>query len=119
LIEVYPHPAIVQLLRLKKRLPYKVARSGRYWRSETPRPGIAVRIDRLLAAFNALRIALDQHIDRIELPVLAPVRLSRLKPLEDALDALVCCWVGIEFLEGRTEAYGDSTAAIWVPRAAG
>ena len=31
------------------------------------------------------------------------------------LDALVCAWTGIRYLEGRATAYGDVTAAIWVP----
>lgn len=119
LIEVYPHPAIVQLLGLQKRLPYKVARSGRYWRNETPRPGIAARIDRLLSSFAMLRAALDGKIDGILLPASTPARLAQLKPLEDSPDALVCCWVGAAFLDGRANAYGDSTAAIWVPTAAG
>ena len=28
---------------------------------------------------------------------------------------LICAWVGIEHLEGRTVGMGDHTAAIWVP----
>ena len=35
MIEVYPHPAIVALLSLDRRLPYKVDRRGRYWREES------------------------------------------------------------------------------------
>lgn len=34
---------------------------------------------------------------------------------EDALDALVCAWVGTEHLAGRTAALGDAEAAIWTP----
>lgn len=41
--------------------------------------------------------------------------LTELKPLEDSLDALVCAWVAMEHLRGRTCALGDSTAAIWCP----
>ena len=41
--------------------------------------------------------------------------LSGLKRCEDALDALVCAWVGAEFLAGRTTGLGDDTAAIWCP----
>ena len=35
--------------------------------------------------------------------------------VEDMLDALICAWIGIEHLEGRTIGLGDATAAIWVP----
>jgi predicted RNase H-like nuclease len=42
---------------------------------------------------------------------------ARLKRFEDALDALVCAWVGIEHLAGRTRALGDGDAAIWSPQA--
>jgi len=31
------------------------------------------------------------------------------------LDGLICAWIGIEHLEGRTTGRGDATAAIWVP----
>ncbi|MDW7774366.1 MAG: hypothetical protein SCH71_15885 [Desulfobulbaceae bacterium] len=41
---------------------------------------------------------------------------SYLKRYEDALDALVCAWVGVKFLEGETQPLGDETAAIWCPR---
>jgi len=41
--------------------------------------------------------------------------LTSLKSVEDMLDALICAWIGIEHLEGRTVGLGDATAAIWVP----
>jgi predicted RNase H-like nuclease len=43
------------------------------------------------------------------------VPVSGLKRYEDSLDALVCAWVGAKYLEGETVAYGDHTAAIWIP----
>jgi len=113
-IEVYPHAAIVRLMRLKKRLKYKVGRSWKLWHGEP----VTTRIGHLLEAFRKLKAALDRKIAGIDLPLpaLADVRsLSSLKAYEDALDALVCAWVGICYLEGRAEALGDETAAIWVP----
>ena len=32
------------------------------------------------------------------------------------LDGLICAWLYIEYLEGRTVGLGDHTAAIWVPQ---
>jgi predicted RNase H-like nuclease len=43
------------------------------------------------------------------------ISASGLKRYEDALDALVCAWVGAKYLLGEAVAYGDGTAAIWVP----
>jgi hypothetical protein len=39
-----------------------------------------------------------------------------LKRYEDALDALISAWVGVEFINGRAIPYGDDAAAVWVPR---
>lgn len=51
---------------------------------------------------------LDAHI---RLPHPNDVKtLSALKPFEDALDALVCCWVGGAFLAGTAYSLGDETA---------
>jgi hypothetical protein len=38
-----------------------------------------------------------------------------MKRYEDALDAILCAWVAIEFLEGNAEPLGDEQAAIWTP----
>lgn len=115
LIEVYPHPALLHLLRRDYRVPYKVSKAGKYW----PRPAtIAQRRKHLLAEFKAIRRALAKSIDGICL-MLPPVRqnkpLTHLKRYEDALDALICCWVGSQVLDGRATAYGDAAAAIWIP----
>ena len=37
------------------------------------------------------------------------------KVYEDGLDAVVCAWVGSEYVEARAEPFGDAKAAIWVP----
>ena len=118
LIECYPHVALLALLNRNYRVPYKVSRSAQYWKAE--RPPIAERVKRLLAEFTAIHQALSQRISAIPLTLLQPhevTTLSSLKPVEDMLDALICAWIGIEHLEGRTVGLGDATAAIWVPQA--
>jgi predicted RNase H-like nuclease len=114
LIEVYPHTALLSLLRRSKRVPYKVSKSARYW------PGNAVpeRISLLLQQFREILDALEQRLGRLplELPREGTVgNLSRLKPYEDALDALVCAWMGLEYSAGRATALGDMHAAVWCP----
>lgn len=116
LLEVYPHVALLALLQLDFRLPYKVSRSSQYWKND--KPPIRTRIERLLRAFTQIRSTLAQEIAGIALPLPAAEQvrsLAALKPLEDSLDALICAWVGIEHLHGRTLGLGDSTAAIWCP----
>ena len=114
LLEVYPHPALLSLLRRGYRVPYKVSKARRYWPSLPP----AQRIHSLLLELGAIHGALSAVFGPlgIPLPPAASVRtLSELKRYEDALDALVCAWVGVRYLEGATVALGDGTAAIWCP----
>ena len=116
LIECYPHVALLALLRRDCRVPYKVSRSCQYWKAE--QLSRHERIERLLDQFRAIKTGLDDHISGI--PELIPepaevTTLASLKPVEDMLDALICAWMGIEHLEGRTLGLGDATAAIWVP----
>jgi predicted RNase H-like nuclease len=108
LVEVYPHIPVMRLLGENYRVPYKWQRSTRYW------PGVPAgkRRAKLLAIWARILDALKQRIAGIylQLPSAGP-----LKRYEDALDGLVCAWVGIEYLAGRAQSYGDHTAAIWVP----
>jgi predicted RNase H-like nuclease len=111
---VYPHPALLALLHLDYRVPYKVSRAGKYWKGAS----VAERISRLLTEFREIHAALTSIFG--ELPVALPspeevMSLSVLKRYEDALDALVCAWVGVRFAQGGAAAYGDEVAAIWVP----
>lgn len=118
-IEVYPHVALLALLQLDFRLPYKVSRSSQYWKAE--QLPVAARIQRLLERFEQIRAALEQQIGSIALFLPASqdvASLASLKPLEDVLDALICAWVGMEHLHGRTRGLGDRTAAIWCPAGA-
>ena len=77
------------------------------------------RIERLLEQFQAIKTGLNQHISGIPDFIPAPYEVSTLaslKSVEDMLDGLICAWIGIEHLEGRTVGLGDDTAAIWVPQ---
>jgi predicted RNase H-like nuclease len=114
LVEVYPHPALLTLLNRERRVPYKVSKASTYWRGVS----IPERIGRLLDEFANIQRGLEQHIDdmAIRLPHADDVKtLSALKPVEDALDALVCCWVGGAYLAGTAYPLGDETAAVWCP----
>ena len=114
LVEVYPHPALMALTGASYRLCYKVSRSRKYWPDSTP----AERRANLLVQFQSILSALNDEIR--DLPIELPdptsaVPVSGLKRYEDSLDALVCAWVGMKYLEGEAVTYGDHTAAIWIP----
>jgi predicted RNase H-like nuclease len=114
LVEVYPHPALLTLLSANYRVPYKEGKRRKYWPQDTP----DVRKVKLLTQFADILAALRQQIHNIQLPLPAPnsnPKSTLLKRFEDALDALVCAWVGIRCLTGNVTSFGDATAAIWVP----
>ena len=116
-IECYPHVALLALLKRDYRVPYKVSRSGKYWKAD--QLSRRERIERLLEQFQAIKDGLDEHISGIPDVIPAPSEVSTLaslKQVEDMLDGLIYAWIGIEHLEGRTVGLGDNTAAIWIPQ---
>lgn len=101
LIEVYPHPALMMLLDEDYRLLYK-------------KGDLEVRLQNL----NRINQALCHKFGSTSLILPEfPTTKAALKPYEDAIDALVCAWVGTCYLEGCIQSYPDkgTTDAIWVP----
>ena len=97
------------------RVPSKVRKSRKYW----PRESVPGRIRYLLEELTTIREALGKVFEGVmlELPEPGAVKsLAALKRYEDALDALVCAWVGVEYLAGRAVPLGDDDAAIWCPK---
>lgn len=118
LIEVYPHPALIELMAAPRRLPYKMAKTSRYW----PELSALERRAKLIAQWRTIAERLERHIDGVAslLPVPADAAPgSLLKGYEDALDAVVCGWVGTCVIEGAAIALGDADSAIWIPGAPG
>jgi predicted RNase H-like nuclease len=116
LLEVFPHPGLLALLNRPMRVPYKAAKLARYW----PDLDRAQRLRRLLREWRAILAALGRKIDGVAIPLpraASGFSLAALKRYEDALDAVVCAWVGTMYAEGKVVAYGDDASAIWVPAA--
>jgi predicted RNase H-like nuclease len=116
LAEVYPHPALLHLLGKDFRYKYKIGRASEYWPDKTP----ADRRQKIVKNWRKIIDALSVTISKIDLPLPAKADLENypstsLKRFEDALDALVSGWVGIKYFEGDCTAYGDESAAIWIP----
>jgi len=119
-LETYPHPVIIEMLELKERLRYKVAKRQKYWPKSTPDErwrNVASELDRLHSAL-ATRIA--GFVDKVPkacaiLDASPKSKGATLKGIEDALDAVVCSLVGCEFLAGRAVPFGNQHSTIWVP----
>ena len=113
-IEVYPHPALVELAGASMRLPYKASRVRSYWPWARP----SARRLRLYKIWSEIIKLLDEKIGGVAaaLPVLdLSAGTVELKAYEDSLDAIVCAWVAICALEGKARAFGDENSAIWIP----
>jgi predicted RNase H-like nuclease len=116
LLEVYPHPALLTLMNADKRVPYKQSKSKTYW----DKADKTQRIANLLQEYQKIEAKLHEAIGPFELPLptlhaSAELKLATLKRYEDAIDALICCWVGTLYAEGKARPLGDDTAAIWCP----
>lgn len=115
LIEVYPHPALVELCDEPKRLPYKVGKMRSYWPKASP----AHRRLLLSGEWSAIGAVLEPYLQGSEAYCstfdLTP---KQLKAQEDMIDAIVCCICAIRALnDGAKPLRDDESSAIWVPLA--
>jgi predicted RNase H-like nuclease len=114
LIEVYPHPALVELANACERLPYKAGKLRNYWPALPPEE----RRIRLYRQWSEVVTLLDVEIRGVAaaFPGLGSgASGAERKAYEDALDAVVCAWVAICALQGRARPFGDQQSAIWIP----
>lgn len=114
MLEVYPHPALLKLMNADYRLEYKATKTSRYW----PELSVSERKQKLLKVYRNILQALGKDISNIQLDLpdeLVTQPFSQFKRYEDAIDALICGWVGIQYLQGKATAHGDGSGAIWVP----
>jgi len=114
LIEVYPHPALLELAGAKERLTYKASKVRSYWPSLLP----VQRRANLYRQWTEIIALLENEIAgaTVALPELeATASGQQVKAFEDSLDAVVCVWIGVCALEGRAVPFGDQDSAIWIP----
>ena len=114
LIEVYPHPALIELANATTRLPYKAKKVAHYW----PELSTEERRTRLFCEWRRIVGLLEKEIrcvaEALPIPEPSPQGWG-LKPYEDRLDAVICAWVAICALDGRAKPFGDDSSAIWIP----
>lgn len=114
IVEVYPHPALVELAAAAERLRYKASKVSSYWPSATPPERRAF----LYQEWSLIVALLDGQIAGVKssMPALEIKASGRArKAYEDQLDAIVCAWVATCVLDGRAKSYGDEHSAIWIP----
>jgi predicted RNase H-like nuclease len=110
LIEVYPHPALIELAAAPRRLPYKAAKVRSYW----PDLSSLDRRGRLFAQWAEIVRLLDLKIAGVANALPVPDLVASgvaLKAFEDVLDAIVCAWVGACALEGHARPFGCNSSA--------
>lgn len=115
LIEVYPHPALVELCDEPKRLPYKVGKVRSYWPKLTPKHRRLL----LSGEWRAIGTVLEAYLPGAEAFCIdLDLSPTQLKAQEDMIDAIICCICAIRALEGAAQPFaGDNKSAIWVPTA--
>jgi predicted RNase H-like nuclease len=114
IVEVYPHPALVELAAATERLRYKASKVRAYW----PSAASLERRTLLYRQWSVIVALLDGEIAGVKssLPALEVSANGReIKAYEDQLDAIVCAWVATRVLDGRAQSYGDKHSAIWIP----
>ena len=114
MIEVYPHPALVELAGALERLPYKTSKVGSYWPLSSPperRTLLYRQWSEIVALLEGEIADAAATLPRLELNASS----WKVKAFEDTLDAIVCAWVAIAS-EGRVKPFGDRDLAIWIWR---
>jgi predicted RNase H-like nuclease len=106
-------------MRCTERYKYKASRATALWKGQgLARPQLLRRVRQ---AQDAILRQLGKRIGGIAI-VESGIELidtfRTLKQREDRIDALICAWTAIEYLDGSIVAFGDHNAAVWVPRAA-
>ena len=101
-------------LELRNVFRTKSLNRKKYW----PDDDIEARKANLVVQLRKILSGLQTKISGIQLEVPDADKiqtLSSLKVYEDTIDALVCGYVGMCYLQRQAQPYGDETAAIWIP----
>jgi predicted RNase H-like nuclease len=117
-IEVFPHTAIIEYLKLNYRYEYKISKKNKYsgWKALTAEQ----RQKKLIDNLNYLVAFLSKRVENIHdyLPVLDSNKeysANYLKGFEDLTDSVICALVGVDYLDGAVNAFGEDDGTIWVP----
>ena len=113
-IECYPHPTLIEIFSLRKRLKYKKGKVAE------KRAG-QIKLAALLYKLNdskVLKLLLNEPLSQIlNKPSIEALKGQALKSNEDALDAIVCLYIaGLYAIQHQGQVFGDlDSGYIWVP----
>jgi len=113
-IECYPHPAIIEILALPKRLKYK---KGRVADKRAGQKQLSSFL-RQLEGSPVLPLRFNGNMQILDEEYIDSLGGQALKSNEDALDAVVCLYIaGLHALNENSQVFGDTeTGYIWVPQ---
>ncbi len=114
-IECYPHPAIIEIFGLEKRLAYK---KGRVADKKTGQVQLS-RYITLLKSSNVLNLELPERFqDILSKEYIFSLKGKQLKQNEDCLDAIVCLYIAGLYQKNVTgRVFGNSSQGyIYVPQ---
>ena len=109
-VECYPHPAIVEIFGLEKRLAYKKG-------SVEQRRGGQARLARLLKSLrDDTRLSLElSELGIVDEAFIRSLTGKALKQNEDALDAIVCLYIaGLYEVDADMQVFGDTDSGYIV-----
>jgi len=113
-IECYPHPAIIEMFNLDKRLKYK---KGSVAEKRSGQRGLASYLRRLEES-HTLKLVFAGHTDKIlEEAHIESLGGQALKTNEDALDSVVCLYIAALYASGvQGQTFGSvESGYIWIP----
>lgn len=114
-IECYPHPSIIEIFNLPKRLKYK---KGRVAEKRTGQKKLSVLLKNLSKS-QILKIVMPEDIvQAVSESFIESLRGKRLKSNEDVLDAIVCLYIAGLYSIGYTgKVFGNTESGyVWIPQ---
>jgi len=88
-IECYPHPAIIEIFGLEKRLPYK---KGKVLEKKEGQKRLANFL-KTLSGSKIFRLFFEIDVSNIDQKYIDTLRGKQLKNNEDALDSILCLYI--------------------------
>lgn len=111
-IEVYPHPALIEIFGLEKRLAYKKGSTAQRRTGQTRLVELLLSLSTDKSLPMKICMTLANRFSSDYVNALPP---GRLKENEDMLDAVVCCYIGARFALGITDqVFGDTSSGYIV-----
>ncbi|MFC1580085.1 DUF429 domain-containing protein [Thermodesulfobacteriota bacterium] len=114
-LECYPHPAIIEIFGLSRRLPYK---KGSIDKKQQGQVNLA-RLIKSLEKSHTLKIKVENSAQQfLREEIIFSKRGVKLKQNEDALDSMICAYIGALYARfGQDKIFGSTeTGYIYVPQ---